>query len=125
MKGILLVTLLVAGSTTSSADTLCGRVHRISTPLSKPQRKIIARSDPLFGHLIGLSASEVIECQGEPAMKKPDTWTYHERLGPGAHSFRHHWVVKFKQSEVVEVEVKREAVGCILIPPPREWRSKL
>ena len=124
MKWILLVALFVAGSTTVSADALCGRVNRISLRLREQQRKVITRKDPLFGHLIGRSASEVIECQGEPAEKKPDTWTYHEGLGPGAHSFRHHWVVKFKQGKVVEVEVKREAVGCILIPPPREWRLK-
>ena len=119
MKWILLVALFVAGSATVNADAICGRVNRISSPLNRPQWKVTARKDRLFGHLIGLSASEVIECEGEPAEKKPDAWTYHERLGPGAHTFLHHWVVKFKQGKVVEVEVIREAVGCILIRPPR------
>ena len=124
MKWILLVALFVAGSTTVSAEGICGRVHRISPRLRTPQRKVISRKDPLFGHLIGRSESEVIECQGEPAEKKPDAWTYHERLGPGTHTFLHHWVVKFKQGKVVEVEVIREAVGCIIMLPPREGRSK-
>jgi hypothetical protein len=51
MKWILLVALFVAASTTVCADALCGRVHRISPRLSEPQRKVIARKDPLFGHL--------------------------------------------------------------------------
>jgi hypothetical protein len=124
MKGTLLIALFVAGSATVSAGTECKRVHRISTRLSKPQLKVLSRHDPLFGHLIGRSKADVLECQGEPAVEKPDAWTYNERLGPGAHSFRHAWVVKFRQGKVVEVEVRREAVGCILIPSPREWLSK-
>jgi len=84
----------------------------------------MSRNDPEFGHLIGRSKSEVLECQGKPAEMKPDAWTYYESLGPGAYTFLHSWIVKFKRDKVVEVEVIRKAVGCMLIPPPREWQSK-
>ena len=124
MRGTLLIALFIAGSAAASAETICMRVHRIPLLLNKPRLKVRSRKGPLFGHLIGRSKSEVRRCQGEPASETPDAWTYHERLGPGAHSFQHSWVVKFKQDKVVEVEVSRVGVGCILILPPEGRPSK-
>ena len=118
MRRTLLIALFIAGSNAASAETVCTRVHRIFPPLKRQWVKVISPKGPLFGHLIGRSKSHVRECQGEPASETPDAWTYHERLGPGAHSFQHSWVVKFKQDKVVEVEVISKAVGCILILPP-------
>jgi len=124
MKSALLIALVIVSSAIVSAEPVCRRVHRISEFSSKPQRKVISRTDPEFGHLIGRSKSEVFKCQGEPAEMKPDAWIYHESLGPGAYSFLHSWIVKFKRDKVVEVEVIQKAIGCIHIPPPRDWQSK-
>ena len=120
VKGTLLVAMIIAASTTASAGTIRPKKPRVLPAPAGPQRTVRSRSDPIFGYLIGRSESEVIASRGEPVVKKPNAWVYRQRLGPGAHSFRESWVVKFKRGKVVEIEEIREAIGCILIPMPRE-----
>jgi hypothetical protein len=122
MKGKLLTAMIIVSSAAAGAGTVWARGQREPPSLTKPYRKIISRSDLMLGHLIGRSESEVLDIKGEPGVKEPGAWTYRQRLGPGAHSFRYSWVLKFRRGKVVEIEEIREAVGCILIPPPREWR---
>src|SRR6185436_13006821 len=124
MTGTLLVAMIIAGSTAASAGTVWPKARRFPPALSGPQRKITSRKDSMFGYLTGRSESEVLASKGEPSVKKPEAWIYRQRLGPGAHSFRYLWVVKFRRGRVVEVEERREAVGCILIPPPREGQRQ-
>ena len=119
MKGVLLVALILGSSTAVTAGMTKPK-SKVSQAVIPRQRKITSRNDLMFGHLIGRSRSEIIAIKGEPVDKKQDTFVYRQRLGPGAHSFRYSWVVKFRRDKVVEVEEFREAVGCILIPPPRE-----
>lgn len=120
MKRTLLTAMIVVSSVAAGAGTVWPRTQREPPGLNEPSRKITSRNDLIFGSLIGRSESEVIAMKGEPVVKKPGAWTYRRRLGPGAHSFRYSLVVKFRRGKVVEVEEIREAVGCILIPPPRE-----
>lgn len=120
MKGTLIIALILAGSTVASARTLRPTARRVIPALRIPQRRITSPSDPMFGHLIGRSRSEVFVVKGEPSLKQPNAWVYSQQLGPGAHSFRYSWVVKFSRGKVVEIDEVEEAIGCILIPPPRE-----
>jgi hypothetical protein len=122
MLATLFIALFIGGSTANSLETDCGSVRRVPPDWNNAVRKITARKDRLFGHLIGKSKAHVRRCQGEPDKEKLNAWTYVEKLTPGMRDSWHSWVVKFQGDQVVEVEVRSIGGGCIRVPPPPKDR---
>ena len=120
MKTTLLTVMIFVCSVAWGGTTAWSSTITDPPSLQKFPRRITSSADPIFGGLIGRSERELIAIKGEPAEKSGQAWVYRRRLGPGAHSFRYSLVVKFARGKVVEVEERRDPVGCILIPPPRK-----
>ncbi len=85
-----------------------------SVPVSTSERKT-ELSELLRSAYVGMSEADVIAKRGAPSEKADGVWSYPQRLGPGAHSFRFVDMLTFHDGYVVDAETRMVPIGCILI----------